>query len=224
MQMSLRRLSAGALRRITRDETSIVIDKRLDELSPLPDDSQVAVREGSADDVRAFLTAAGDSDMSRRVECYVRNGYRSLVGVVGDELVGWQWRTDATTPSDLQHPHVDRMGIELGPGDAYGFEFFVLPAWRGRGIGTSFLAVHYRALKESGYSRIVASVEHDNHRARSIFEATGYRTVRVAPGRRVFWWLLFSEGRVFLLNTRRSRPTSFDYRRIWPRRRSEPRS
>lgn len=64
--------------------------------------------------------------------------------------------------------------IEFGGRDAFVDELYVAPHARGRGLGTEALTVAERACVEAGVATLHLEVEHENARAKALYERCGY--------------------------------------------------
>lgn len=182
LRATLQKLGGSAsLRRSSSDGGLIVLLKDLDSISAPSAASDLRVDDLEARHLPALF------DLNRR-RCYTRadsrfaedlaHGYRGFVGFVGEELVGYYWWVDGT-----HHPrHRDLarlgLGIELGEGDAYGSDFYILEEHRRGGIANDFLFKVETALRERGFRRLWGYVESDNRPARWTFNMRGYQPLR----------------------------------------------
>ncbi|MCR4402037.1 MAG: GNAT family N-acetyltransferase [Firmicutes bacterium] len=65
-----------------------------------------------------------------------------------------------------------------GPGEFYIERVAVLPAWRGRGIGTQLLEAAEKRAKAAGIGKCSLDVDIDNEAARRLYERLGYNLIR----------------------------------------------
>lgn len=65
--------------------------------------------------------------------------------------------------------------LEFGGRDAFVDELYVADDARGRGLGNEALRVAEDACREAGIGALHLEVEHVNHRARALYERSGYR-------------------------------------------------
>jgi GNAT superfamily N-acetyltransferase len=65
--------------------------------------------------------------------------------------------------------------LEFGGFDAFVDELFLLPAWRGRGIGGQVLAALPEACRDLELRALHLEVARDNHAARRLYAAAGFR-------------------------------------------------
>lgn len=64
--------------------------------------------------------------------------------------------------------------LEHGGRDGFVDELFVLPAWRGRGIGGRLLDALEEACEGRGISALHLEVDHDNTRGKRLYERRGF--------------------------------------------------
>lgn len=112
------------------------------------------------------------------------SGYGGFVARKGDEPVGFYWWADAGMPRHRELSAV-ALGIELGPGDVYGTDFYVAEAHRAGGTANDFLHQIETALRARGFERLWGTVEVGNRSARWTYAARGYREQWAVLGRRV---------------------------------------
>lgn len=65
---------------------------------------------------------------------------------------------------------------------AYIFGFRIKPDYRNYGIGSQMMTRVEEDLKLKGYERILLNVNHDNEKARCLYERLGYRVIGEEPG------------------------------------------
>jgi GNAT superfamily N-acetyltransferase len=161
-----------------RDELVVVL-KRLDQIAPLTVDSSLTVQDMTASELPAlerFNRRRCASRATGRFAADLAAGRRGFVIGASDEVAGYYWWVDAGT----SHPHPERLGIRLGPRDAYGYDFFLGEEHRGGGRGTAALHGVETALAARGYERLWGYVWADNRPARWLYATRGYEeTVRV---------------------------------------------
>jgi GNAT superfamily N-acetyltransferase len=61
-------------------------------------------------------------------------------------------------------------------------DFFVVPAYRGAGVGRLLFAVVERRARQLGCCKLTLEVQEKNHRARSIYAAAGFSPATPVPG------------------------------------------
>jgi len=110
--------------------------------------------------------------------------YGGFVAFKDDELVGFYWWTDASMDPHHELRNV-ALGVELGPGDAYGTDFYVAERHRGGGRASDFLYQIETALRERGFERLWGTVEVNNRAARWTYATRGYADQWTVAGRRL---------------------------------------
>jgi GNAT superfamily N-acetyltransferase len=116
-----------------------------------------------------------------RLAANLAHGWHGFLAHEDGRAVGWYWWLDATAE---RHPHLDRLGIELGRGDVYGFDFFLDEAHRGEGRALEFLDHVETALRRRGFTRLWGYVDGANTPARWTYSVRGYAMVRTVHLRR----------------------------------------
>jgi GNAT superfamily N-acetyltransferase len=116
----------------------------------------------------------GRPEVDARFARYVADGFHGFVAYGDDQLVGYYWWVDRDGPTLFPDLRKRWLGIELGEGDVYGSDFFLLDEHRGRGVADDFLYRVERSLHERGYSRLWGYVASDNRPARWIYSTRGY--------------------------------------------------
>lgn len=116
----------------------------------------------------------GRPEVDARFARYVSDGFHGFVAYADGQLVGYYWWVDRDVPTLFPDLRERGLGIELGDGDVYGSDFFLLDEHRGRGIADDFLYRVESSLHERGYSRLWGYVASDNRPARWIYSTRGY--------------------------------------------------
>jgi GNAT superfamily N-acetyltransferase len=116
----------------------------------------------------------GRPDVDRRFARYVEQGFHGFVAYRGEALIGYYWWVDRDVPTLYPDLRKLGLGIELGEGDVYGSDFFLLEQSRGNNVAAEFLYKVESALHERGYRRIWGYVVSDNRPARWIYSTRGY--------------------------------------------------
>jgi GNAT superfamily N-acetyltransferase len=112
-------------------------------------------------------------------------GYHGFIARIDDELVGYYWWVDAEIDPDHSDIEHYGLGIELQPGEVYGFDFFLLEEHRGDGKSMEFLHKIETALSDLGYTLLWGYVVAGNKPARWLYSLRGYKPVRKIASRRV---------------------------------------
>jgi GNAT superfamily N-acetyltransferase len=170
------------------EEKMVVLEKDLRSVTELA--TEEALRVEPLEDrhlpaVYEFNRRRNFSKADRRAAASVERGYRGFVGFLDDQLVGYYWWVDGEI--EPRHADIQRygLGIELGPGDVYGYDFFLLEEHRGDGNSTEFLHKVETGLRDLGYTRLCGYVVAGNRPARWLYSLRGYQAVRTVTTRRV---------------------------------------
>ena len=162
---------------IAADELVLVL-KRLDRIAATGE-STVSVHDMAASSLPAL-------DRLNRQRCASRATARFAADLAADregfvvladgDVAGYYWWVDAATG----HPHLESLGIRLGPRDAYGYDFFLAEEHRGGGRAAAALHGVETALAARGYEGLWGYVRADNRPARWLYATRGYEeTARV---------------------------------------------
>jgi GNAT superfamily N-acetyltransferase len=127
----------------------------------------------------------GRPDVDRRFESYVKAGFHGFVAYSGAELVGYYWWVDADVRTLYPDLRKLGLGIELGAGEVYGSDFYLLEQHRGGGVAADFLFHVEGTLRDRGYSKIWGYVASDNRPARWVYSTRGYTPMWVVRRRRI---------------------------------------
>jgi len=169
-------LLAGMRAQLTKRETELVIVKRLDRI-------KVPLRRGGVrvepierrhlPALRELNRERGDLRGDARFAADLDAGHGGFAGFKDERLISCYWWVDGDKP-----PHRDMrelgLGIELGRGDAYGYDLYVHKRHRAGGTVNDFLFQIETALHERGFERLWGYVTADNRSARWTYEARGY--------------------------------------------------
>ncbi len=156
----------------------IVLVKDLSDIPPAAATAEVRVEELEARHLPA-LAALNRRRCFRRADLRfardVERGYNGYVGFCNGEMIGYYWWVDRTaTPL---HPDLANLGlgIELGEGDVYGCDYFLLEEFRGGGVAGEFLSKIERDIASRGNHTIWGYVVSDNRPARWLYSLRGYK-------------------------------------------------
>jgi GNAT superfamily N-acetyltransferase len=203
---------------LMRHTSDIVLSKDLadgDDASP-GTQLQFCVFEGDDPAVLDRIAAARhvDSHDMELLRIYVRRGYPALFAEVDGRIVGHMWWVDARFSGDRAHPDLARLGIRLGPREAYAFNFFLEAGCRGGGNANEFLSRFEQHLRSRGFEHVWGFVAGDNKPARWLYSLCGWRPRKVINSVEIARCLLFSEIGVFVRNSRRRKVPSHGYSRV----------
>jgi GNAT superfamily N-acetyltransferase len=126
-------------------------------------------------DLSRLNRTRGRPDVDRRFARYVEQGFHGFVAYQGEELVGYYWWVDRDVPT--LYPDLSKLGlgIELGEGEVYGSDFFLLEEHRGSGVAADFLFEVEGSLRDRGYNRLWGYVTGSNRPARWLYSTRGYK-------------------------------------------------
>jgi|GEM_PF-2866639 len=116
----------------------------------------------------------GRPHIDRRFARNIAAGYRGFAACRDDQLIGYYWWTDGKT--ERLHPDLAdlHLGIELGEGDVYGSDLFLLEDYRGGGTASRFLFEVETALRDRGFRVLWGYVDRTNRPARWLYSTRGY--------------------------------------------------
>jgi GNAT superfamily N-acetyltransferase len=141
------------------------------------------LKKSEVNEYLSFRPAADPCDIQRRLEA----GHRCFVARHGGRLVHTCWV--ATGSAWIEYLATE---ISLTPDEAYSYDSFAAPGFRGQNLSPSQLKQMLHYLRDNGYRRSVGVVMPENARGRRAAEKLGYRTfgvmgyVQFGPWRRQF--------------------------------------
>jgi GNAT superfamily N-acetyltransferase len=165
----------------------------------------------------ALLRHTGQGRLARWCVSYARNGYRGFLAFREGVPIGLMWWVDGRIPARNNHPHLKRFAIQLGAGDAYLFDFFIRPEYRGGGSANEFMTRIEAALGSLGYERLLGCVDVDNKQARWLYSLLGWQDLRTHHCWALFSFMLLTNHALFVRNGPQDSPHGFDYRQVYPR-------
>lgn len=124
-------------------------------------------------------------EVDRRFAKYVRQGFQGFVAYKDEQLVGYYWWVDRDVPNLFPDLRKLGLGIELGKGDVYGSDFFLLEEHRGGGIAADFLFKVESSLRDRGFDELWGFVTSSNRPARWLYSTRGYVPMWTVRQRRV---------------------------------------
>ncbi len=152
-------------------------------LDPLPDPTPRLAIE-----IREFRPA--DLDLVRPINrpseiktCASRlaHGHQGLLGLYQGQPVGYAWSCTETS--------LERIHLELEPGDVLCTDAYTAPAFRNLGIQTALKLALFCLLRDTGYRRAIAYIEQHNYPSIAIWHRLGSQVVghfsfiRIGPWR-----------------------------------------
>ncbi len=209
------KLEALYAEHLVQDLRDVVMTK---ELKPGRYVQKTALRvvEGNRASVKRFCRAHEETRWQwAKCESYLNNGYRALLAELDGRVVGHIWWHDHCVPRRDVHPHLVRYGLELEPGQVWGFDLYLLERFRGKGSSNDFFALFRGYLLGLGYHRVYGHVDAKNTPAVWLHKLQGYRKVKAVEGRLYCKALLECEGRFFLRNPPALVRQKYDFRALW---------
>jgi GNAT superfamily N-acetyltransferase len=183
----LGKLPARLRAALSSSQEIVVIEKDLGAVTEMEVEEKLRMEDfgaGHLAAMRAFNRKRCNLKADARAAAAVERGYRGFVAYVGDELVGYYWWVDGAI--EPRHADIERfgLGIELQPGEVYGYDFYLLEEHRGDGKSMEFLHKVETSLRDLGYRRLWGYVEAGNRPARWLYGLRGYKPVRKVVNRR----------------------------------------
>ena len=130
---------------------------------------------------------------------FFKNNYNGFVAFCEEEFVGYIWWIDKNNCKDGHMlPELTRHKLTLKDDDAYLFNFYVVPNYRGGGTAVEFLHKVHTTLHEMGYNRIMGSVVATNTPAKWIYKIIGAVDIHSIKFYRFFNKILIINGRIFV--------------------------
>jgi GNAT superfamily N-acetyltransferase len=170
----------------------------LDNLPNIAFNNNLHVRSVEQDDLPRLedfrkINGIGGNNPLAEFNQYLNNGCKGVLAELNGHLIGYSWWGNSHSSFDF-----DRMGfmfyvnnIDLTPSDAYGFDFFIAPQYRGKGNALEFIIKFLLSLKPLGYKRLYGFVDKDNLAARWIYQIMGYKTIKQISTLRLFIVFVF---------------------------------
>jgi GNAT superfamily N-acetyltransferase len=171
-------LVGQALAASVRPEDQLVLVKPLDAIAPIAFAPRLRVEDlepGALPALAALGRRTCTTRANGRFAANLARRYHGFIATEEGRPVGYYWWHDRDAGP---HPHLARLGIELGPGDVYGFDFFLAEDHRGEGRAVEFLHAVETALRARGHERLWGYVAAGNTPARWLYAVRGYETVR----------------------------------------------
>lgn len=200
--------------RLWQRREELVLVKNLsnhDVALPATEVETVAITDDHVPQLIDFNARYRDAAAARRLAHYLKCGYQCFLGIREGSIIGYHWWVDESFDMSTTHPHVPRYAIGLEEGDVYCFDYYVAPEYRGGGTATAFFGGIQDRFRRLGYRRMWGVVFRSNVAARWLYSLYNHETVRSVRSYILFSLFLFSEGSVFVKQSRRR---SFDYRRL----------
>jgi GNAT superfamily N-acetyltransferase len=167
-----------------------ILLKELDQIPAPRRSSGVAVVplvEGHLAGLAELNRARGKPGVDRRFRGNLRRGLRGFVGLRDGATVGYYWWIDAEGADS--HPDLEWLGncVQIGPGDVYGSDFYVLPEHRPGGTANDMLFQVESHLREMGFERLWGYIVDGSREARWLYSSRGYRPMEEVHSRRLLF-------------------------------------
>lgn len=120
------------------------------------------------------LSAMCNRRMMRRHRRAIQRGRVGILAIRGQQVLGYTWLSD-TMDRDLELYPVD-----LDPKAVYGWNLFVDPSERGKGIGSALVRARMRMARDLGYETTMRVIDPENRPAiATVRNSSGERPARV---------------------------------------------
>ena len=126
-------------------------------------------------------------EVDQRFADYVDAGFHGFIALRDGKAVGYYWWVDAEGAAEFPDLRDFGLGIELGPGEAYGSDFYILEAHRKGRLAGEMLARIEGGLADRGYSELWGYVVAANRPARWLYESRGYERLWTHTRRKRFF-------------------------------------
>lgn len=174
---TLRDLLARLRRDLYSEETSIVLLKDLNEVLQVRRPTGVVFEDLRPEHLPQLYELNREREapiVDRRFAAYFEAGFHGFIALLEGRAIGYYWWVDAAGAAEFPDLRDYDMGFELGPGDVYGSDFYILEAHRDGRLAGEMLARVEGGLADRGYSRLWGFVLADNRPARWLYESRGY--------------------------------------------------
>jgi GNAT superfamily N-acetyltransferase len=173
------------------DQRFIVLCKQLDSIVEAGRPGDLRLEELGARHLSALSDLnrrRGRPQVDKRFAANVASGFHGFVAWRGDRLAGYYWWVDRDAPT--LHPDLRdlELGIELGEGDVYGTDFFLLEEFRGAGTADDFLDKIETSLRDRGYLRLWGYVDSANRPALWLYRKRGHESMWILERRKRLWF------------------------------------
>lgn len=172
------------------DKVSIVMVKDLGEAVPPRFSTGITVESLRREHLPLLADLNRERDSPRddkRFAGYVDAGFSGYVAMLDGVAIGYYWWVDASNGARFPDLRDDETGIELGPGEVYGSDFFLREAQRNGRVAGEMLSAIEADLRERGYSRLWGYVRADNRPARWLYSSRGYEPLWTHTRKKRLW-------------------------------------
>jgi len=170
-------LLARLRKELYSEEVFIVLLKDLSDVVAVKRPSGVIVEDLRREHLPLLsrLNAERDApEVDERFAAYVDAGFHGFIALLDGAAVGYYWWVDAGNGAEFPDLRDYGIGIELGPGEAYGSDFYILEAQRNGRLAGEILTHIEGGLRERGFTLLWGYVVAENRPARWLYETRGY--------------------------------------------------
>lgn len=187
---TLAALLARLRRALYSEEVLIVMRKDLDRIVATKRPTGVVVEPLSRQHLPLLIQLnreRGSPEVDERFGAYFDAGFNGFIAQLDGATIGYYWWVDASNGAEFPDLRDFGMGIELGPGEVYGSDFYILEAHRNGRLASEVLSQIETGLSARGYSRLWGYVLADNRPARWLYETRGYERLWLHARKRRFF-------------------------------------
>jgi ribosomal protein S18 acetylase RimI-like enzyme len=112
----------------------------------------------------------------------LNKGDKCIVGVLGDEVVGWVW---IYGQNEKYEPAIEEI-VRAYPQSSIIYRWLVYPPYRNRGFGTQLLDRALRVLNEQNHKKAIVMVEKDNQPSLKATRKLGFEETESIKRVRIF--------------------------------------
>jgi len=118
------------------------------------------------DEILAGKWSFAVQSRSLKAQRYIKRGLRIFALIKDSVVVGDLWCTTQREGGvAVAHPDLDMLGIHCKDREAYVFDVFIAPAYRGRKLAVPLQISLYAKLESEGYLKLYSYYYDDNHRS-----------------------------------------------------------
>jgi GNAT superfamily N-acetyltransferase len=135
------------------------------------------------------------SDPSRRLKAFhnLSKGFRWLVIITNTTVIGDIWFICCThNQGGYIHPDLEMLGIQCGDREAYGFDMYIDPKYRGKNLAVPLQRYLQTVLRNEGYLKVYGYYWDDNLPALWMHRMMKFHEL---PKRRVTHFIFFRQSR-----------------------------
>lgn len=159
------------------EDVLIVLLKDLSEVTPVKRPTGIVFEDLGREHLPLLAQLnreRGAPQIDARFAAYLDAGFHGFIALRDGAAVGYYWWVDEAEAAIFPDLSELKLAIEIGPGDVYGSDFYILAAHRNGRLAGEMLARIEGGLRERGYARLWGYVAADNRPARWLYETRGY--------------------------------------------------